>query len=136
MVAKRVFACIVCPKSCKVGVETENGVITGIDGYSCKRGKNYVVSEINRPERMLTTTVRVRGGKLPLVPVKSHKPIPKGLLFECMKVINSIETDAPVGIGEVLVENILGTGVNIIAAREIEKREDEPDHEKEVCNCS
>ena len=64
---------------------------------------------------MLTTTVKVEGGKSYVVPVKSANPIPKGMMFECMEVINKASIKAPVNIGDVVIENILGTGVDIIA---------------------
>ena len=64
---------------------------------------------------MLTTTVKVEGGKSYVVPVKSANPIPKGMMMDCMKVINEASVKAPVSIGDVVVENILGTGVDIIA---------------------
>ena len=68
---------------------------------------------------MLTSTMKVEGGKLPVIPVKTSKPIPKGKMFECMEIINSVSVDAPVKMGEVLISNICDTGVDIVATNEM-----------------
>jgi CxxC motif-containing protein len=99
----------------------ENDRILDIKGFSCERGAVYAQKECISPTRMLTSTVRVKNGKQRLVPVKTDKPIPKALLMDCMRVINRIEIIAPVAPGDILLDNILNTGVNIIASWGVEK---------------
>jgi CxxC motif-containing protein len=103
-------------------VDIDEGKVASVTGNSCKRGAEYAKSECTNPTRVLTTTVRVNDGDITMLPVKSEKALPKGLLFECMKVINQHSLRAPVKIGDVVIENILDTGVNIIAARNVGER--------------
>jgi len=79
----------------------------------------YGWNESTNPVRMLTTTIQIDGGKLPVVPVKSNKPLPKDLLFECMNVIRKVQLKAPVRAGEVVIKNILNTGVDIVTTRDM-----------------
>ncbi|HOJ09792.1 MAG TPA: DUF1667 domain-containing protein [Clostridiales bacterium] len=111
------ITCIVCPKGCNLEVYLADGKVTEVKGHSCKRGLDYGWSESTNPRRVLTTTVRIDGARLAIIPVKSEKPLPKGLLFDCIKAINRVRIKAPVNIGDVVVENILGTGVNIVTTR-------------------
>jgi CxxC motif-containing protein len=117
MKTKKQIVCIVCPKGCKIDVAMEDDKIVSIEGFSCKRGETYATAECTAPTRMLTTTMRVSGGRLPLLPVRSRKPIPKGLLFDFIKKINTIQVEAPVAVGDVVLKNLLGTGIDIIASR-------------------
>lgn len=101
---------------CGITVElNDNGEVVSVTGNTCKRGDAYARSEMTHPVRSLTSTVKVKGGVHPVVPVKSAKPIPKEKMFECMEQINSVTLDAPVKIGDVVIENVLGTGVDIVA---------------------
>lgn len=111
----RNLVCTVCPVGCSITVTLDGKKVQEIKGNSCKRGAEYAAAESTNPVRTLTTSVRVINGINEVVPVKSEKPIPKGLLMDCMGVINQHTLKAPVVIGEVVVENILDTGVNIIA---------------------
>jgi len=113
--------CTICPKGCNINVEIDKGQIKGIDGYSCKRGAEYVAAEYINPVRTLTTTVRVHGGTHPVAPVKSQKPVPKEVLLKCMEEINKCTIHAPVKIGDIIISNILGTGTNIIATCNMDK---------------
>ena len=119
-VKKRNITCIVCPQGCNLEVwYNENNEVKEIKGYACKRGLEYGWNESTNPVRMLTTTVRIDGGKLPVIPVRSSKPLPKDLLFECMNIIRKVRLKAPVSSGEVVVENILNTGVDIVTTRDM-----------------
>lgn len=109
------ITCIVCPLGCEITVKTQGGNITEVSGHACKRGEKYAAIEVSDPRRTITTTMRVVGADIPLVSVKTSNPIPKHLMFESMKNINKTTVNAPVKIGDVLVENILDTGVNIVA---------------------
>jgi len=115
---KKYLTCIVCPMGCSLEISVEEGQKVDVSGYSCKKGLDYGQTESTNPVRTLTTTVRVEGGLVPVVPVRSDRPLPKHLIFDCMKVINGIRLTAPVKMGSRVVENILGTGVNIITTKE------------------
>jgi CxxC motif-containing protein len=115
----RTLTCIVCPMGCLLNVEVENDKIGNISGNRCKRGSAYAVEECTAPKRMLTTTVRISGGIHPLLPVKTKKAIPKALIRPCMEEIRGVQVSAPVRAGDIIVKNICGTGVDIIATRSI-----------------
>jgi CxxC motif-containing protein len=107
--------CIVCPKGCHLKVnEKDNYSVTGND---CPRGAEYGKKELTAPTRVITSTVKVRGGLYSRCPVKTAAPIPKGLIFEAMKLLDAVELTAPVKVGDVVIENVLGTGANFIASR-------------------
>ena len=112
---KRELTCVACPLGCTITVELNENEVISVTGNTCKRGEAYAKTEITNPTRSLTSTVKVNGGILPVVPVKSDKPVPKDKMFECMKIINSASVDAPVKIGQVIIENILDTGAGIVA---------------------
>ncbi len=107
--------CVACPLGCPIEVEVEDSQVVGVKGNTCKRGDEYARAEVTNPVRSLTTSVKVEGGLHPVVPVKSSGAIPKGKMFQCMEVINSVTIKAPVKIGDVVIENILDLGVDIVA---------------------
>ena len=118
---KKEIICIICPLGCSLTVEYAQKVIQSIEGNQCKLGLEYAEKEIFNPERTLTTTVRVKHGHLPLVSVRSDKPIPKELLFDAMNLLAKIEVEAPIRIKDKIVENLFDTGIDIIATKNIEK---------------
>ena len=111
----RELTCVACPLGCAITVEYNDTEVLSVSGNTCKRGDAYARTEIVNPTRSLATSVRVNGGVHPVVPVRSNKPVPKKLMFECMKAINAVSVDAPVEIGQVIIKDILGTGADIIA---------------------
>ena len=113
------IVCTVCPTGCTITVEGENGTVTKIEGYSCPRGKAYAESEFISPVRILTSTAKVKNAKTPLVAVRSKTPVPKDKLCACMDEIRKLELSAPIKRGDVLIRNICGTGVDIIASGEV-----------------
>jgi CxxC motif-containing protein len=115
----RKFICITCPRGCALDVTMEGEAVVKMEGNSCKRGIDYVTGELNDPRRMVTTTVRVRGGVHPLAPVYTESPIPKPRILDLLAEIRKIELRAPVKFGDVVIENALGTGVNVLASRNI-----------------
>lgn len=118
---KRELTCVACPLGCPITVTfDENGNVSDVTGNTCKRGDAYARTEVTNPTRMLTTTVKVVGGKSYVVPVKSANPIPKNMIMDCMKAVNEATVEAPVSIGDIVIENILGTGVDIIATNNAE----------------
>lgn len=115
--------CVGCPKGCRITIEAENDEVKNISGYSCEEGKSYAREEFKNPTRILPTAVRVSGGKFPLVSVKTEKPIPRNKLLPAMKVIAEVMVEAPVEIGDNIIEDILNTGVNVIATRRVKEEE-------------
>jgi len=122
MVEKEMI-CIICPIGCRLKVSSDDSQIDGyaVEGNKCIKGKSYGIKEMTNPTRILPTTVIINNAFLNRLPVRTSQPVPKPMIFECMKVINSIEVEAPVKIGDVLIENILDTGADIIATRSMER---------------
>lgn len=117
---KRKLSCIVCPMSCVGEVLLEDGKFAGVTGLTCQRGREYAQEEVTSPKRMLTTTVRVTGGELALLPVVSRTSLPKNKIFASARCLSGVAVAAPVREGDVIYANILGLGVDIIAARDVE----------------
>ena len=115
------MTCIVCPMGCPLKVTMNGDEIVDVTGNTCPRGKKYAITEVTAPRRVLTSTVKVEGGHLPLCPVRTRGDIPKGLLFDAMKEVNALVIEAPVAIGDVLIADICGTGVPLVACRNIHK---------------
>ena len=113
----RELTCIVCPKGCQLKVELDGKKVVNVEGYTCKRGLAYAESECVAPMRTLTTTAPVEGGGV--VPVKTNKPVPKELLFECMAEVNKARVPADAKLGEIVVEDILGTGADVVTTRNV-----------------
>ncbi len=103
------LTCIICPLGCSLTAETEDGKVISVSGNTCKRGKSYAESECTAPMRTLTTTVLTTAGKL--LSCKSAKPIPKEKLLEAMKIINSLKTDLPKRVGDVIIEDVFGSSI-------------------------
>jgi len=115
------FICIVCPASCRLSVEETGGEVV-VNGSGCKRGIAHGVSEYTSPMRMLTTTVVITGGALPRLPVISLGEVPKARLRACLEALYHLEAQAPVRCGQLICENICGTGVDIVAARAMREK--------------
>ena len=115
----RNLTCIGCPMGCPLTVKLEDTEVISIEGNSCKRGAVYGKKEVTNPTRIVTTTVRVSGGTEPVVSVKTKEDIPKGKIFECVKALKTVEVPAPVHIGDVLLEDVAGTGVDIVATKNV-----------------
>jgi len=114
------ITCIVCPWGCQIKLKVKEGEIRNMEGNKCRRGVEYVRQEFYNPQRVLTTTVKLKGSRFPLLPVRTNKPIPKKMLRKCMRYLANIEVRAVVKLGEVIVPNILGTGANIISTRNLD----------------
>lgn len=118
---KTELTCIGCPMGCAVTVEMNGaGEITGVTGNTCKRGEDYARKEVTNPTRIVTSTVKVEGGTLVMVSVKTKSDIPKGKMAQCVDSLRGVCVKAPVHIGDVIVPNIAGTGVDIVATKEVE----------------
>lgn len=112
------ITCTVCPLGCNITVTGAGENIEKVEGFTCKRGEEYARNEFTHPVRIFTSSVTLLGGNEPLVPVRSNKPIPKELLMECMKELHPVAVTSPVHCGDVVVQNILDTGADIIATGE------------------
>jgi CxxC motif-containing protein len=115
----REITCIVCPLGCKLTIE-RRGDGFHVSGNQCKRGEDYAIKEVTEPTRMLTSTVSIRHAIHRRLPVHSSAPLPKELLFPAMALIRKTQIDAPVRCGQPVIGNILGTGVDICASRDME----------------
>lgn len=121
--AIRELTCISCPLGCPLKVETgDNGAVLQVTGNTCKRGEIYGKKEVTAPERTVTSTVAVVGGSAPLVSVRTKTDIPKGKIFDCMEAIRAAKIQAPVHIGDVVVENVCGTGVDVVATKAVAEK--------------
>ncbi|MFP3927775.1 MAG: DUF1667 domain-containing protein [Desulfobacteraceae bacterium] len=118
------LVCIVCPNGCRLKVDLVEGEppeISAVSGNLCDKGPEWAEQEILNPVRSIASSVLVRGGRFPLVSVKTDSPIPKGKIFEVMKEIKDLVVEPPVHIGDRLIENPAGTDCSIVATREVEK---------------
>lgn len=116
--SKKEMTCIVCPMGCCLDIEID-GQSYKVTGNRCKRGEDYAVKELISPMRVLTSTIRLKNSYIKKLPVRTDGVIPKGLMFECIKVLKTLEAEAPVKMGDIIVPNILGTGVNVISSRSV-----------------
>jgi CxxC motif-containing protein len=118
------ITCIICPIGCEMTIHHKEGIITNIEGHQCKKGIGYAKEELLYPVRTLTTTVKVDRGVIPLVSVRTNKPIPKEKLFQVMNAVAEIEVNAPVMIGDILVKNLIGLDAHLIATKNVDIVED------------
>ena len=118
---KREFVCIGCPLGCNVIVELDGTEIKNITGNTCPRGADYVTKELTDPRRIVTSLVRVTGGELPVVSVKTASDIPKDKIRDCIRALKDVELSAPVHVGDVVLKDVCGTGINVIATKTIER---------------
>ena len=114
------FTCIICPIGCKLRALVKDNNIISVEGNRCPRGTVYAQNEIN-PKRTLITVIKVKGGNLPVVSVKSSEPIPKSLIPKAMKALSEVTVQAPIKVGDIVIQNLLDLGVNIVATRNVEE---------------
>lgn len=119
---KRELTCIGCPMGCLLTVEMNQGKVISVTGNTCKRGDVYARKEVTNPTRIVTSSVMVEGGNLAVVSVKTKEDIPKEKIFECMKALKGVKVQAPVQIGDVIVKNVAGTGVDMVATKNVASR--------------
>lgn len=116
------LVCIGCPMGCPLVVEMEDGAVVRVTGNTCPRGDAYARKEVTHPTRVVTSTVRVRGGTLPMVSCKTRSDVPKDKIFDVVRALKEVDVDAPVAIGDVLLSDVASTGVDMIATKNVQKK--------------
>lgn len=114
------LTCISCPMGCHLKVDIENKTV---EGNSCKRGEIYGINEITNPVRIITSTVKISRGELPVLPVKTKAPISKDLNFKIMDILKEVQVEAPINVGDIIVKNILDTGTDVVATRNVRRKD-------------
>ena len=115
----RTLTCIGCPLGCQITVSMQGEEIVSVTGNTCPRGDKYARSEVTNPVRTVTSIVRVDNGEIAMVSVKTASDIPKAMIFDIMKEIDSARVNAPVKIGDVIIPNICNSGVDLIATKNV-----------------
>ena len=110
------FVCIQCPRGCSLEVDNEKMTVTG---NSCPRGKTYGINEATHPVRTITSTIKVDGGRIARCSVKTSTSVPKELIFKVMEEIDAVEVKAPIHIGDVIIHDVLSTGADVVATKEV-----------------
>lgn len=118
---RRELVCIGCPMGCNLCAEISDGNVVKISGNSCKIGETYGIKECTNPTRILTSSVEVVGKERIMLPVKTEKDVPKSKIEECMKALKGIKVNAPIKIGDIILQDVANTGVNFIATKSITK---------------
>ncbi|MCL2009974.1 MAG: DUF1667 domain-containing protein [Synergistaceae bacterium] len=113
------FICVACPVGCALTATIDGTEVLELEGNTCPRGVTYARDEVANPMRTFTSTVRVGGGALPVCPVRSRTPLPLKKVFDVTKEVAKVSLPAPITIGQVIIENICGTGTDIIACRSL-----------------
>ena len=116
---EQTITCISCPVGCRMTVVIEDGKFVSVTGNTCKRGEIYAKQECIAPERMVTAVVPVEGSFMPLS-VKTKSPIPKAKIKDCMKALSEVQLTAPIKAGTVVLPDVCGTGVDIIATKHVD----------------
>ena len=113
----RELVCIVCPRGCRLRVDEEMDY--AVTGNRCRRGAEYGRNECRDPRRVLTSTVRVTGAYLRRCPVKTDRPVPKGMQLEIMGLLDGVTLAAPVQLGQVILRDVDGLGANVVATKTV-----------------
>jgi len=117
------MTCIICPMGCSMEITIEDDgktrQVTKVCDNGCPRGAEYAKKELLNPTRTLTTTILVEGGTLDVVPVKTKGEVPKNMLMQCMEIVRRAKCQAPVKRGDILIHDILGTSINVIACADV-----------------
>lgn len=122
---KKKIVCTQCPLGCKINViyaDADEIEIVEVKGNRCKRGLEFVKQEITDPLRVVVTSVKAEDGEIPMASVRSDKPVPLRLMQDIMKILKETKVKAPVKRGDVIIQNILDTGSDIIATRSVDRK--------------
>ena len=116
---KKEVTCIMCPVGCTIQVSLKNGTVTTVAGNACQHGEIYAKQELSEPRRMVISVVPCTGGDLPTVAVKTTTPVPKAAIRAVMLALTTVTVKAPITIGDIIVENVAGLGVDVVATRSV-----------------
>ena len=122
-VVLRHYLCIGCPLGCRLEVEARENEIVEVRGFSCKRGKTFAEQEFHDPRRDVSTTVAVTGARWARAPVKTAAPIPKARVQDLCDALHELRLEAPVRLGDVVLADAVGTGVDVVATRDLDREE-------------
>lgn len=122
MEKKTELTCIRCPMGCAITVTMEDGAVKTVTGNTCARGEEYARTEATAPVRTVTSTVKALGGVRPVVAVKTVPDVPKGKIFDVMEAVRALTVTAPVKIGDIVAENIAGTGSALVASADLGRK--------------
>lgn len=115
---KRSLTCIRCPRGCAITVTLLDGEVVDVAGNSCRRGDVYARAEVTNPTRVVTSSVPVIGSTTEhMVSVKTAGDVPKGSVFSVVEALRDVTVQAPVTIGDVVLADVAGTGVDVVATR-------------------
>lgn len=116
------LVCINCPLGCMLTADIHDDGTVEVTGNTCPRGEQYAKKELTNPSRTVTSTVKIMGIDSEVVSVKTASEIPKGKIWECMDALKTVKIKPPVHIGDVIIDNVAGTGVAVVATKNYEKR--------------
>lgn len=116
------LTCINCPVGCVLAVDLDADRVVRVEGNQCNRGPAYAAAECVHPVRVVTSTVRLTGGRTGQLPVKTDSPVPKDRVTDCVRALADVEIAAPVERGQVIVPDICGTGAAVVATRSVDKK--------------
>ena len=118
----RTLTCIICPNGCELEIAYEGDQILSVTGNKCPKGAEYAEQEIKNPMRTIASSVNLVGGSMPLVSVRVNGPIPKAKIMDVTEVIRKTTVTAPVKIGDVVIADVLGLGVDVVATRNVDAK--------------
>lgn len=115
------YLCIGCPLGCRLEVDEdrEQHAVVEVRGFSCRRGREYALQEHTAPRRIVTATVGIDGAHWARLPVRSSTPAPKDKVLAICRALRSVRVSAPVAMGDIIVDNVLDSGVDMIATRDM-----------------
>ena len=122
MAEEKKITCIICPIGCRMQVKTHGKKIGIIEGNKCKKGAEYAQEEVLNPRRVLTSSVLILGGELPIVSVKTLHPIQKEKISDALAEIKRSVVNAPIRSGEIVIKNVADTGINIVATKTVPRK--------------
>ena len=120
---KKALTCIICPNGCPLEAEISDAGIT-VKGNLCSRGEEYAKEEVSDPKRTISSSIRLFHGDMEIVSVRLNRPVPKAMIFPIMEAIREARAEAPVHIGDVLIPDVLSTGADVIATRNVARVEE------------
>lgn len=121
---KRELTCIGCPIGCTLSVTLKDGKVVDVKGNTCIKGKTYAEKECTNPTRIITSSIKVKKGEIDRISVKTEKDIPKNKILDCIEAMKGVEVEAPINEGDIIIENVAGTNVNIISTKNVKNIEE------------